>query len=187
MKVTRLVPDGLILFEPDVYRDDRGFFSETYRFEHYREAGVADPFVQDNLSFSRGPVLRGLHLQNPRGQGKLVSVMHGEVFDVAVDVRRGSPTFGHWAGVRLSLENHRQLYVPVGFAHGFCVLSDEALFAYKCTDIYNPETQVVVSWDDPDIGIEWPVPAPMLSAKDAAAPRLCDIPPDRLPSFPAAS
>jgi dTDP-4-dehydrorhamnose 3,5-epimerase len=181
MKVTELDLPGVKLIEPKVFRDDRGHFLESYREARYREAGIPDRFVQDNLSYSSRGVLRGLHLQHPRGQAKLVSVLHGEVFDVAVDVRVGSETFGRWTGHRLSADNARQMYVPAGFAHGFLVLSETALFAYKCSDEYVPEAELSIRWDDPAIGIEWPLAEPTLSPKDADAPLLEDVAPDRLP------
>lgn len=183
MKVEETALAGVFLIEPRVFGDNRGFFFEAYQAERYANAGIVGPFVQDNLSFSRGPVLRGLHFQYPHAQGKLVFVLMGEVFDVAVDVRVGSPTYGRWTGARLSGENKRQLYVPAGFAHGFCVLSEAALFAYKCTNVYVPEAESTIRWDDPDIGIAWPVADPILSTRDATAPRLRDISPERLPPF----
>ena len=176
------LPDVLVV-EPRVFGDHRGYFLETFQARRYAEAGIPGPFVQDNLSFSQRGVLRGLHYQHPHAQGKLVWVLQGEVFDVAVDIRRGSPTFGRWVGVRLSGENKRQLWIPPGFAHGFCVLSETALFTYKCTDYYAPEDEGTVRWDDPDLGIEWPVEEPALSAKDAAAPMLAEIPVERLPPY----
>jgi len=174
---------GVLLIEPKVFGDHRGFFLETFQQERYRRAGIALPFVQDNHSRSRRGVLRGLHFQLRHPQGKLVQVMRGAVFDVAVDIRRGSPTFGQWAGVRLSSENHRQFYVPPDFAHGFCVLSDTALFSYKCTDYYHPETEASILWNDPEIGIDWPVREPALSDKDREAPPLRDLPAQRLPRY----
>lgn len=177
--VTPLAIPEVLLIEPKVFGDSRGFFLETFRASSYGEYGIG-PFVQDNLSFSQRGVLRGLHVQNPNGQAKLVSVLQGEVFDVAVDVRAGSPTFGRWVGEVLSAENRRQLYVPVGFAHGFCVLSESALFAYKCGAYYDPTNEFTVRWDDPDIGVAWPIEEPTLSAKDAAAPRLRDVAAERL-------
>ena len=164
--------EDVLLVEPVRHGDARGYFQETYQEDRYRAAGINCRFVQDNLSFSERGVLRGLHLQHPKGQDKLVSVMQGEVFDVAVDVRYGSPTFGEWVGERLSAENGRQLFVPKGFAHGYCVTSDTALFAYKCSEIYAPDCEVSIRWDDPDIGIDWPVTEPILSARDAALPLL---------------
>ncbi|MCG6860147.1 MAG: dTDP-4-dehydrorhamnose 3,5-epimerase [Chromatiaceae bacterium] len=175
---------GVLILEPRVFGDDRGFFMETYQRDRYLEHGITDGLVQDNLSYSRRGVLRGLHLQWPYPQAKLVQVFSGEVFDVAVDVRRGSPTFGRWVGLLLSGENKRQLWVPTGFAHGFCVISSEALFAYKCSEFYHPETELSVRWDDPDIGIDWPLEVePDLSSKDVEAALLRDISADRLPSY----
>lgn len=146
MKVTKTKLPGVVIVEPKVFGDSRGFFQETWQKSRYEESGIREMFVQDNLSFSTRGVLRGLHYQNPNTQGKLVSVIQGEVFDVAVDIRAGSPTFGQWEGVHLSGENHRQLWVPPGFAHGFCVLSDTAYFMYKCTDVYNPSTEMGILW-----------------------------------------
>lgn len=180
MKVINGELAGLRLIEPDVFGDARGFFTELWNAERYRAHGLEVLFVQDNLSWSRRASLRGLHFQNPTPQGKLVTVLEGEVFDVAVDLRRGSPTFGRWEGVRLSSENRRQLYVPEGFAHGFQVLSENALFYYKCTAAYAAGHERAVRWDDPDLAIAWPLPEPVLSTKDAAAPRLRDLPPDHL-------
>lgn len=177
----------LLLFAPRVFRDDRGSFRELYNEERYREAGLDTRFVQDNLSRSARHVLRGLHLQHPRGQGKLVTVLEGAVYDVAVDVRRGSPTHGQWAGVTLTGDDAHQLWIPPGFAHGFLVLSDEAYFSYKCTAPYSPADELSVRWDDPAIGIEWPDATPLLSPKDAAAPLLAEIEPERLPVYDAAS
>jgi dTDP-4-dehydrorhamnose 3,5-epimerase len=176
MKVLPTRIPGVVVLEPRVFPDERGFFLETWSRERYADAGIAPTFVQDNLSFSRRHVLRGMHFQNPAPQGKLVSVLDGAVYDVAVDLRRSSPTFGEWVGVELSSENHRQMYVPEGFAHGFVVTSDTALFSYKCTRAYSPHEERSLRWDDPDVGIEWPVSTPVLSAKDAGAPRLRDIP-----------
>lgn len=183
MKVTpQRIPD-ILLIEPQVFGDERGFFKETFHAERYKSAGMPLPFVQDNLSRSRRGILRGMHLQHPHDQGKLVSVVEGEVFDVTIDVRVGSPWFGQWLGVALSAENHRQLYVPPGFAHGFCVTSESALFSYKCTDLYHPEHELGVAYSDPEIGIDWPVKEPLVSAKDAAYPRLSQIDPARLPRY----
>jgi dTDP-4-dehydrorhamnose 3,5-epimerase len=176
--------------EPKVFGDARGYFFESYSAERYAAAGIGGPFVQDNLSRSRRGVLRGLHFQQPHAQGKLVSVVRGAVFDVAVDVRVGSPTFGRWVGEVLSEENHCQLWVPPGFAHGFLVVSDEAVFSYKCSEYYRPETERSVRWDDPAIGIEWPSldgTAVELSAKDRAAPALAAIAPTLLPAFDLAA
>jgi dTDP-4-dehydrorhamnose 3,5-epimerase len=171
---------GLLVFEPKVFGDARGFFLETWNRSRYREAGLDADFVQDNVSFSRGGILRGLHFQNPNPQGKLLQVLQGEVFDVAVDLRRSSPTFGKWHGLVLSDENKRQFYVPPGLAHGFAVLSETALFQYKCTGLYSPKDELALRWDDPDIGIQWPLKEPLLSERDAKALRLRDTPPDRL-------
>lgn len=167
---------GVLLIEPAVHGDARGFFLETFHAERYAQAGITLSFVQDNVSRSVRGTLRGLHFQEPHAQGKLVQVLHGEVFDVAVDVRRGSPHLGRWYGVLLSGDNHRQLWVPPGFAHGFCVTSESADFAYKCTDFYNPQSERGIAWNDPDIGITWPTSEPLLSARDRAAPRLRDAP-----------
>jgi len=183
MQVIATELPGVVIIEPKVFGDARGFFLETFQEERYREAGIPGPFVQDNISFSGYGVLRGLHLQHPHGQGKLVYVLQGEVFDVAVDVRVGSPTFGQWAGATLSGDSKRQFYIPPGFAHGFCVTSDAALFAYKCTEVYHPEAELSVAWDDPDIGVKWPVSEPALSEKDKVAPRLKDIEASRLPRY----
>ncbi|MFK7998442.1 MAG: dTDP-4-dehydrorhamnose 3,5-epimerase [Polyangiales bacterium] len=185
MNVEALGLPGVLLITPRVFGDARGYFVETFALERYAEAGIDIPFVQDNLSRSPKGVLRGLHLQNPHGQGKLVQVVEGSVFDVAVDVRVGSPYFGKWVSTELSAENHCQLWVPPGFAHGFVVTSDHALFSYKCTDTYHPETELSVLWNDPAIGIEWPVESPVLSDKDAAANALADIDESRLPRWQA--
>ncbi len=180
MNVIETELPGVRIFEPKVFGDHRGFFVETFNAKRYADRGLDSAFVQDNLSFSKYGTLRGLHYQNPHPQGKLVSVLQGEVFDVAVDIRRGSATFGKWVGVTLSAENKRQFYVPPGYAHGFCVTSETALFSYKCTDFYAPEADGGVLWNDPDLGIAWPVAEPTLSPKDAVAPRLKDIAPHRL-------
>jgi dTDP-4-dehydrorhamnose 3,5-epimerase len=174
---------GVLVFEPKVFGDERGFFMETWHTERYRAAGLPSRFVQDNLSFSQRGVLRGLHFQNPEQQGKLVFVLQGEVYDVAVDIRVGSPTFGRWTAVTLSSENKRQLYVPEGFAHGFLVTSDAALFAYKCTAKYNAKAEAGILWNDPGIGIEWPIDDPVLSEKDSSAPPLAELSPERLPKY----
>jgi dTDP-4-dehydrorhamnose 3,5-epimerase len=173
------------IIEPRVFGDPRGYFMETFQQQRYAEAGIAVPFVQDNISYSRQHTLRGLHYQHPDGQDKLVQVMEGEILDVAVDVRRGSPTFGRSATVILSAENHRQLFIPRGFAHGFRVLSATALFMYKCSAFYAPEHEGGIIWNDPDLDIEWPADPPLLSDKDRTFTRLRDIPPDRLPSYEA--
>ncbi len=166
---------GVLIVEPRVFGDGRGFFFESYQQRRYAEAGIPGPFVQDNVSRSARGILRGLHFQHPRAQGKLVMVLAGSVFDVAVDIRRGSPTFGQWVGVELSGENKRQLWIPPGFAHGFCVTSESADFAYKCTDLYAPEHEHTLLWNDPRLGIRWPVEQPLLSAKDAAGKPLAEL------------
>jgi dTDP-4-dehydrorhamnose 3,5-epimerase len=183
MKVIETKLPGVVIIEPQVFGDGRGFFMETWNRARYAESGLPEEFVQDNLSYSVKGVLRGLHFQNPNPQGKLVYVLQGEVFDVAVDIRLGSPTFGRWASVVLSAENKRQFYAPPGFAHGYCVTSAAALFAYKCTGRYDPPSEGCVIWNDPDLGIEWPIRKPTLSAKDAQGIRLSGFSPDRLPSF----
>jgi dTDP-4-dehydrorhamnose 3,5-epimerase len=180
MKLTRCDIAGLVVIEPKVFGDARGFFLETWNEQRYREAGLALPFVQDNLSSSSRGTLRGLHFQNPRSQGKLVWVIAGEVFDVAVDLRRSSPTFGRWHGLTLSGQNRLQFYIPPGFAHGFTVVSETALFAYKCTEFYSPKDELTLRWDDPDVGVSWPLREPVLSEKDKNGVRLKDLPPDRL-------
>ena len=183
MQVTKTPLPGAIIIEPKVFGDARGFFMETWQRDRYAESGLPETWVQDNLSQSRRGVLRGLHLQNPNPQGKLVTVLKGEVFDVAVDIRLGSPTFGQWAGVVLSGENKKQFYIPPGFAHGFVVTSEEALFSYKCTDFYEPKAEISLLWNDPDVGIDWPIKDPALSAKDVQGLRLKDIPKDKLVPF----
>lgn len=175
MKVTETRLPGVLIIEPKVHGDARGFFLESFSAARYREAGVALEFVQDNHSRSRRGVLRGLHSQAAHPQGKLVRCARGEVFDVAVDIEPASPTFGQWVGARLSDENHRQLWIPPGYAHGFLVLSELADFEYKCTAYYDPADEIGVAWNDPDIGIEWPLPEPLLSAKDAALPSLSSL------------
>jgi len=183
MKITPMSLPEVLLVEPQRFGDARGYFMETWRQERYQAAGINQPFVQDNLSRSVRGILRGLHLQNPNAQGKLVYVLEGEVFDVAVDVRVGSPHFGQWTGAVLSSEDHRQLWIPPGFAHGFCVTSATALFAYKCTAPYSAADEVGVLWNDPALAIPWPVATPQLSAKDGALPRLADIDKVRLPRY----
>jgi dTDP-4-dehydrorhamnose 3,5-epimerase len=183
MKVTASEIADVLFIEPDVRVDARGAFCETFRADRYGSFGIPQTFVQDNMSRSCRGVLRGLHLQNPRGQGKLVFAMHGEVFDVAVDVRVGSPTFGRAVTAVLSAENHRQIFIPPGFAHGFLVTADDAMIAYKCTDYYVPECEQAIRWNDPTLDIPWPNDAPILSARDAAAPRLSEIARDRLPLY----
>ncbi len=183
MRVVETALPGVMIIEPAVYGDERGFFMETWNRKRYGELGIPVDFVQDNLSYSQGGVLRGLHFQTPNAQGKLVSVLQGEVFDVAVDIRVGSATFGEWVGAVLSLENKRQLYVPEGFAHGFLVTGKEALFSYKCTDYYNKEAEHSLLWNDPDLAIDWPIEDPLLSDKDSAALHLVELfPSENLPS-----
>lgn len=171
----------MVLVEPRVYADDRGFFLETYHRDKFREAGIAGQFVQDNHSRSRRGVLRGLHYQEPTSQGKLVRCSRGAIFDVAVDIRVGSPQFGKWFGVELNEKNQLMQWIPPGFAHGFCALTDETDVIYKCTAIYDGMGDRSILWNDPDIGIEWPLKDPRLSTKDAVAPRLKDAP--VLPSY----
>jgi dTDP-4-dehydrorhamnose 3,5-epimerase len=184
LKIIETKIPGAIILEPKVFGDERGFFMETWNQARYEEAGLLARFVQDNLSFSQRGVLRGLHFQNPDQQGKLVQVLQGEVFDVAVDIRVGSPTFGEWEAVLLSSENKRQFYVPEGCAHGFLVTGEQALFSYKCTAKYNPSAEGYVLWNDPEIGIEWPTEAsPTLSGKDQAAPPLSEVSAELLPQY----
>lgn len=183
MQVTELELPGLRLVQPEVYTDPRGAFSEMFHARRYTDLGMDANFVQDNISRSRRGVLRGLHFQHPHGQTKLVQVIEGEVFDVVVDVRVGSPTFARWVGVELSSENGRQLYVPKGLAHGFCALSDTVVFVYKCSDYYAPSAEATLSWQDPDIGVQWPVPSPAMSDKDAAGKPLSAFSPGELPVF----
>ncbi len=181
----RVVPADIpevLLVQPDVHADGRGFFLETYHADKYRAHGIHGPFVQDNHSRSAIGTLRGLHLQLERPQGKLVRVIEGEIYDVAVDVRRGSPTFGRFVAVALTAENFRQCYVPPGFAHGFCVVSPTAQVEYKCTDLYDPASEIGIAWNDPAIGIPWPVREPILSARDSRHPTLADLA-DRLPAW----
>lgn len=183
MNVIETALPGVLLIEPKVFGDARGWFTETFHEGRYRERGITLPFVQDNLSRSSRGILRGMHLQQPNPQGKLVWVPDGAVFDVALDVRVGSPNFGQWVGFELSAENHRQLWIPPGFAHGFVVTSETCLFAYKCTALYAPQDELGVAWDDPDVGITWPLQDVVLSAKDKVHARLKDIDPAKLPKF----
>jgi dTDP-4-dehydrorhamnose 3,5-epimerase len=176
MNVRETPFEGVLLLEPKVWNDPRGFFVELWHAERYARSGVAPRFVQDNLSFSRKGVLRGLHFQNPSPQGKLVFPLEGAIYDVVVDVRRGSRTFGRWFGATLSSESKQQIWVPEGFAHGFVVLSETALVVYKCTDSYNAQAEWGVAWNDPDLAIAWPVADPILSEKDRVYPRLRDLP-----------
>lgn len=185
MKFIETSLPGCVVIEPQVFGDSRGFFYESYNEAKYREAGIDRRFVQSNVSRSARGVLRGLHYQWPHPQGKLVSVLEGEVYDVAVDIRRGSPTFGQWAGVMLTAENHRHFWIPEGFAHGFCVVSEFATFSYQCTDLYDAKADGGVRWNDPAIGIDWPISTPLLSDKDSKAPLLAEVAQDRLPEYRA--
>ena len=175
MKVIETALPGVLIIEPKVFGDHRGFFLETFQIERYREIGITLPFVQDNHSRSQRGGLRGLHFQRTRPQGKLVSVSRGSVYDVAVDIEPASTTYGKFVGVELNDDNHRQLWIPPGYAHGFCVLSDVADFQYKCTDLYFPEDEGGLIWNDPDVGIPWPIDAPQLSAKDLKNPCLREL------------
>jgi len=176
MKVEQTKLSGVLLVTPQVYGDERGFFMETYNRDKAVEMGLPGEFVQDNHSKSSRGVLRGLHYQNPQWQGKLIRTVQGEIYDVAVDIRDGSPTFGEWVGFYLNDENKQQLYVPEGFAHGFCVTSDTAEVVYKCTALYAPEQEGSLLWNDPEIGIDWPIEFPSLSAKDEVGVKLVDLP-----------
>jgi len=175
MNVIQTSIPGVVIIEPKLFGDHRGFFLETFQAERYASHGIRGPFVQDNLSRSARGVVRGLHLQNPRPQGKLVMVLRGRVLDVVVDVRLGSPTFGHHVAAEINDENRRQIWVPRGLAHGFAVLSESADFFYKCDDFYRPSDEIVVRWNDPAIGISWGIESPVLSARDAAAPLLVNV------------
>jgi len=181
MKITPTDLDGVLIVEPDVYADPRGYFMETYHRERYQQAGIGLHFVQDNLSFSVKGTVRGLHYQMRHPQAKLVQVVRGEIFDVAVDIRPGSPSFRRWAGIYLSGENKRQVLIPGGYAHGFCVRSDEAVVWYKCSDFYRPDDEGGINWNDPDLKIDWPVTRPIVSEKDRGFPFLRDLAPGRLP------
>jgi dTDP-4-dehydrorhamnose 3,5-epimerase len=172
--------DGVVLVEPEVFGDERGFLVETYSASGWRELGIEVEFVQDNHSRSSGGILRGLHFQTSPGQAKLVRCVRGRIWDVAVDLRRQSPTYRRWEGYELDDALHRQLFVPVGFAHGFCVLSDEADVAYKLSSLYDPATEAGIAWDDPDVGVDWPLSDPRLSDRDRNAPRLAEVA-DELP------
>jgi len=183
VKIIETALSGCKVIEPAVFGDERGFFFETWNKARFSELGLPSTFVQSNVSASAKGVLRGLHYQWPHPQGKLVTVLEGEVYDVAVDIRRGSPSFGRWEAVVLSAENKRQFWIPEGFAHGFAVLSDRALFSYLCTDVYMKEHDSSLRWNDSDIAVDWPLGLPILSAKDEAAPFLKDVPDDRLPVF----
>ena len=172
--------EGLVLVEPEVHGDERGFLVETYSSEAWREVGIDSEFVQDNHSRSGANILRGLHFQTVPGQAKLVRCLRGRIWDVAVDLRRGSPSYGRWEGHELDDERHRQLYVPVGFAHGFCVLTDVADVHYRLSSYYDPATEAGFAWDDPDVAVEWPLAEPRVSERDRTAPRLAEIT-DELP------
>lgn len=184
MKVTKCLLEGLLLIEPRCFRDERGFFLETFQSERYREAGILEQFVQDNQSRSARGVLRGMHFQVKRPQAQIVTVMRGRVFDVAVDLRPASPTFGQWFGVELSDTGPRQLYMAPGFAHGFCVLSDWADLHYKVSRIYNPHDEGGLLWNDSDVGIQWPTAVPQVTPRDAAFPRIRDLSHASLPHHP---
>ena len=184
MRIIETDLPGCLVVEPRQFGDARGWFMEGWHRERYAGHGIGPDFVQSNLSRSARGVLRGLHYQWPSPQGKLVSVLEGEVYDVAVDIRRGSPHYGRWTAAVLSEENRRQFWIPPGFAHGFVALSESALVSYLCTTTYDPEADAAVAWDDPQLAIDWPVAKPQLSAKDAAAPRLDDIIPERAPAYP---
>lgn len=182
MRISETEIEGVKIFEPAMFEDPRGYFLEAFSIERYSKAGLKHDFVQDNLSLSCKNTLRGLHLQNPNPQGKLVMVLSGAVLDVAIDVRVGSPTFARHVSIVLEDQTHRQLWVPRGFAHGFLVLSEKALFLYKCDTLYDRASEMSIRWNDPDISIDWPVEHPLLSEKDAAAPLLRDLI-DRLPAY----
>ena len=183
MKVHQLRIPGLAIVEPTVHGDARGYFYETWNRDRFRQHGIDFTVAQSNMSRSAQGVLRGLHYQWPKPQGKFVSVLEGEVWDVAVDIRRGSPTFGQWEAAVLSAENRKHFWIPEGFAHGFVVLSEFATFSYLCTEVYDRECDAAVRYDDPALAIDWPVASPLLSTKDADAPLLADIAPDRLPTY----
>jgi dTDP-4-dehydrorhamnose 3,5-epimerase len=174
----RVVPTEIadvLIIEPHVHHDERGFFLETYHADRYRQHGIDGPFVQDNHSRSLGGTLRGLHLQLQRAQSKLIRVIEGEIYDIAVDVRRGSPTFGRWVAITLSAENFMQCYIPAGFAHGFCVMSPVAQVEYKCTDFYDPASEIGIAWNDPALAIPWPIANPVLSERDQHHPTLAEL------------
>lgn len=175
MKFIKAGFDGVLVIEPDLFRDGRGFFLESYNQRKYHAGGVRESFVQDNHSRSARNTIRGLHAQRLHPQGKLIRVLQGAIFDVVVDIRRGSPTFGRWIDVELTVENFRQCYVPPGFAHGFCVRSEFAEIEYKCTDFYDPSDELRIIWNDSTIGVRWPTLTPLISDKDSAAQRLEDL------------
>ncbi len=183
MKVIETKLPGVKIIEPQVFGDDRGYFMESWQQQRYKDAGIEEDFVQSNVSRSQHGVLRGLHFQNPNPQGKLVYVLEGEVFDVAVDIRRGSPTFGQSVSIVLNAENHKQFYVPEGFAHGFCVLSPSATFCYMCTNYYDAGADASLLWSDEAFDIDWPITSPKLSDKDSKALKLNDFDVDKLPVY----
>lgn len=185
MRAVQTSLPGVLVIEPQVFEDSRGFFYESHNEAKYAKLGIHANFVQTNVSRSCKGVLRGLHYQWPNPQGKLVSVLEGEVYDVAVDIRRRSPTFGQWTSAMLTAYNHRHMWIPPGFAHGFCVLSDSATFTYQCTALYDPTADAAICWNDAAIGVDWPVSEPLISAKDARAPLLATVQADRLPPFDA--
>jgi dTDP-4-dehydrorhamnose 3,5-epimerase len=180
MQVTATKINEVQVIKPRIFEDDRGYFLETFHLNRFQSAGLAETFVQDNLSYSVKNALRGLHFQISRPQAKLIQVISGEIFDVAVDIRPGSSTFGYWVGVRLSQHNKRQMFIPRGFAHGFCVLSESAHVFYKCSDYYRPEDEGGLLWSDPTLAIKWPITDPIVSEKDARLPLLHDVPPKNL-------
>jgi dTDP-4-dehydrorhamnose 3,5-epimerase len=183
MKLSPTAIPEVIEIEPDIYLDGRGFFMETYQKKRYGDSGILTGFVQDNLSYSVQGTLRGLHYQHPPSQAKLVQVLKGEIFDAAVDIRQGSPSFGRWVGVQLSEKDKHQLFIPEGFAHGFCVLSETALIYYKCSDFYSSQSEGGILWSDPDLSIDWPVKTPILSEKDSRYRFLRDTPNERIPIY----
>jgi dTDP-4-dehydrorhamnose 3,5-epimerase len=183
MQVFETTLPEVLIIEPKVFGDSRGFFYETFQLKRYSDAGLPLNWVQDNLSQSNKGIIRGLHIQNPNPQGKLVTVLRGRVFDVAVDVRNGSPNFGQWVGVILDQDNKRQLFIPAGFAHGFAVLEDSTIFSYKCTDYYHPENEFSIAYNDPDLGINWPVEHPVVSKKDSQGLLLKNIPAEKLMKY----
>jgi len=183
MEVIKTELKGVLIVRPKVFHDSRGFFLETYHQHRYQDVGISPVFVQDNMSYSRYATLRGLHYQIEHPQAKLLQVMKGEIYDVVVDIRKGSPTFGKHVGVHLTDVSREQLFVPAGFAHGFCVVSDEAIVAYKCSDVFCPTGERGVLWSDPDLAIEWPVKKIVLSDKDRQYPSLCAIPESDLPLY----
>jgi dTDP-4-dehydrorhamnose 3,5-epimerase len=183
MKIITTFIEGILIIEPKTFKDKRGFFMETYNQDRYTKSGINATFVQDNLSYSMKNTLRGLHFQIKHPQAKLIQVISGKIFDVAVDLRPGFATFGKWTGFHLSGENRRQVFIPEGFAHGFCVLSESALFHYKCSDFYAPDDESGIIWSDPDIGIKWPVENPIVSEKDKQYQKFSELIADELPSF----